>query len=357
MSKNITANSGLITELKKIVKASKNGNFSIELDGSQFLHEEAEVIGLIKEFVGNYRAAEDNKQAHDEIEQRDRLLYAANSATAFLLDIDVESFEVSLFKSMQTIAEAVEIHRVCIWKNYVKDGGMHCALLHDWVSDLRPQINGDFLKEVSYDDTLHGWYATLSQGNCINRRVSEMSPDEQAQLEPQRIQSLFVAPIFLNDTFWGYIGYDDCRKERVFTEHEAMIMRSAGWLIANAITRHDMERDIMEKSELNRIMFDCAPIGLTVFDEDCNIIDCNNAILVQYGISKEYYLKNFYSLSPEYQPDEQSSRKKILDSMKKALAGEIVKMEWMHQTPFGDKIPCEVTMTRIKQGDKYIGLG
>jgi GAF domain-containing protein len=34
-------------------------------------------------------------------------------------------------------------------------------------------------------------------------------------------------PIYLKEQFWGFVGFDDCHNERVFTENEETILRSA----------------------------------------------------------------------------------------------------------------------------------
>jgi signal transduction histidine kinase len=184
----------------------------------------------------------DIKKAYDDIEARDELLLAANKVSAWLLDVNVnvESFEETITQSMRIIGEAVDVHRVCIWKNYEKNGRMHCYLLQEWVSELRPPIS-DYLTDTLF---LPGWYEILSQDKCLTNNVERMSPTEKTQLEPQRIQSLFVTPIFVKDYFWGYVGFDDCLKTRDFTENESMILQSTGRLIGNAFYRHQMECEI-----------------------------------------------------------------------------------------------------------------
>jgi signal transduction histidine kinase len=67
-----------------------------------------------------------------------------------------------------------------------------------------------------------------------------MPPETQAQLSPQGIVSILVVPVFLRDRFWGFVGFDDCYRERIFSENEESILRSGALLIANALLRNDM---------------------------------------------------------------------------------------------------------------------
>jgi len=67
-----------------------------------------------------------------------------------------------------------------------------------------------------------------------------MSPDEQAHLSPQGILSILVVPVFVEDQFWGHIGFDDCHREQIFTEEEESILRSCSLLFTEAMLRNEM---------------------------------------------------------------------------------------------------------------------
>jgi len=71
-----------------------------------------------------------------------------------------------------------------------------------------------------------------------------MSPEAQAHLSPQGILSILLVPIFIHDNFWGFIGFDDCQKERIFTENEKLVLHSAGKIFSNALTKNEMIRNI-----------------------------------------------------------------------------------------------------------------
>ena len=108
--------------------------------------------------------------------------------------------------------------------------------------------------------------------------------------------------------------------------------------------------------ELQRVMFDTAPIGLTIFDSNCIFIESNETVLAMFGVSKEYYTSHFYELSPEFQPDGSKSAERILELMTKALEGETVTVNWTHCTPEGEPIPCEVTLKRARYKGIYVGV-
>jgi len=110
-------------------------------------------------------------------------------------------------------------------------------------------------------------------------------------------------------------------------------------------------------NQYNQAAFNHAPIGVTVFDKDMNVIECNDTILKLLGTSREDYIKNFFKYIPEYQPNGDKSYEKALEISKRVLNGEPMTVEWTHISTDGEVIPFEVTLVRVKEKDKYFGLG
>ncbi|MCL2196862.1 MAG: ATP-binding protein [Treponema sp.] len=114
----------------------------------------------------------------------------------------------------------------------------------------------------------------------------------------------------------------------------------------------------MEKEEkiyqLNSEAIDAAPVGITIFDESMNILECNDNVLDRLEAPKEYYIEKFMELSPEYQPDGEKSSKKAVNIIKRAQEGEIFTFEWTHLTTAGEEVPYEVTATRALFNGKYV---
>ncbi|MDR2923886.1 MAG: response regulator, partial [Treponema sp.] len=178
-----------------------------------------------------------------KLEQRDRLLNTVNRAAAILLQSGIDEFETALLHSMGMMGEAVGIDRVYIWKNHFVNGELCCTQLYEWSEGAEAQQGSEYTVNIPYK-MVGDWEETLSSGKCINSIVRDMSEDEQARLMPQGILSILVVPVFLQERFWGFVGFDDCRQERIFTQNEESILRSGSLLIANALLRNDMLQNI-----------------------------------------------------------------------------------------------------------------
>jgi PAS domain S-box-containing protein len=198
--------------------------------------------------AGALRDITENVQMREELNDREKMLNAVNQAAAFLLNSDIDSFETSLYQSMKILTETLQADRMYIWKNHSVDGRLFCTQLYEWSVDAPSQQGNEFTVDIPYDENMPEWEAKLSVGDCINGLVSEMSSATQAQLYPQGILSILVVPVFIKDQFWGFVGFDDCHAERIFTQEEESILRSGSLLVANTLLRNEMYQNIRDTS-------------------------------------------------------------------------------------------------------------
>jgi len=166
-----------------------------------------------------------------------------------LLQSPIEDYTENLYRCMGMMAEAVGADRVYIWKNYTVNGELYCSQICEWSEKVEPQHGSEYSNAISYSENIPEWEPILSSGGFINGEAQKMSPVSAALLSSRGILSIFVAPVFLMDQFWGFIGFDDCHRVRVFSDDEASILRSAGLLIANSMFKSDMTLKLKEALE------------------------------------------------------------------------------------------------------------
>ncbi|RWU02847.1 diguanylate cyclase [Pseudodesulfovibrio sp. S3] len=56
-------------------------------------------------------------------------------------------------------------------------------------------------------------------------------------LSTQKIKSMLTIPIMVDDEWWGTLGFDDCEREYDWNDVEIALLRTAGYLISNAVLR------------------------------------------------------------------------------------------------------------------------
>jgi PAS domain S-box-containing protein len=192
------------------------------------------------------------RKAEINLERQDRLLSTVNSVASKLISAEQTEFVSAIHDSLATLGRTAGVDRVYIWENHRKDNELYCTQIFEWSEGAEPQQGNKYTTDIKYDESIPTWKDTMLAGKSINNIVREMNRAERDQLEPQGIVSILVLPIYLQNEFWGFIGFDDCRNERVFTATEESILKSAGLLIAVAMMRNEMTtrlRDAAAKME------------------------------------------------------------------------------------------------------------
>jgi len=189
------------------------------------------------------------KKAEQDLERRDRLLSAVNAVASRLISVESEDFSEALWYSLTLLGKSADVERMTVWKNFEKDGDLYCTQEYEWCDGVEMQHGKDYTIDVRYSDTIPTWEGILRSGECVNALVKDLLPVEQAQMERQGIVSMLAAPIFIRNEFWGFIGFDDCTKERVFTEAEENTLESAGKIIASALLREEITKNLVSARE------------------------------------------------------------------------------------------------------------
>ena len=185
-------------------------------------------------------ASAESKRMIDALELQNINLNSLNDVSAILFEPGYDKFEDNLNRSMSLLATTLSADRVRVWKNGSIGGELSCALIHEWAEHPTPEHLSELASGILYSERLPGWEVTLSLGDCINSIVCEMHPSEQLQLRQYGVVSLLVVPIFMQDEYWGFISVDDCRVPHYFSKGQETLLRSAGRMIANAITHNGM---------------------------------------------------------------------------------------------------------------------
>ena len=295
--------------------------------------------------------------AIEEVKRREKMASVLNEVAVKFLSQRQKSYEAMMTEGVRLIADMMNLDRVSVWRNIIKSDGMHVSQIYRWDRESGgTTVNTRIFEDVTYSELAPSWENILADDKTINCPVKTLPPQEAEVMKKFGVVSIFVAPIFISNDFWGFVLFEDRVTERYFEDDLTEIMRSAAFLCSNAVIREDMEQKLSNINKFNREMLDAAPIGFTIIDENMQIIDANNAILELFKCDKKYYADNFFELFPEYQPNGDNSREKIKEVIRRTLDGEKIKTELTHKTPLGEIIPFEATLTRTKYMGNYAAL-
>ena len=182
-------------------------------------------------------------------EYNDSLLRALNASTAFLLNSDVESFEDDLYRAMEAMGEALGVDRISMWRNHANGEKLYCTKVYEWQTGIEKVQKSEYTVSIAYDESDAGWEEAMHNGDAANSIVRYMSEAEQMQFTSKDTLSILTIPVFLQTKFWGFVGFNDCKRERNFTETEETISRSSSLLLANAYQRNEYVQGVISLSK------------------------------------------------------------------------------------------------------------
>ena len=293
------------------------------------------------------------------IEERDMLLQTVNKVAGLLLAAkDSKGVDISIKEGMALISHAIDIDRITIWRAVTVDDSLQYHRDYSWSSNEANQKRS--FPQVIGNVAGSKWIERFYRNECVTGTVSKMQPGEQRYLKAYDVKSVVMIPLFLEDNYWGLFYIDNCIWEREFTKDEVNILRSVSLMMANALQRNTLRRQMREANERTSLMLNTSPLCTQIWSRDLNVIDCNDAGLKLYGFKeKSEYIENFMEkCSPEHQPDGYRSDDKAVHLINIAFEKGHCVFEWMHKMPFEDTlIPCEVTLVRSKYGNDDVVIG
>jgi len=194
------------------------------------------------------------KEQRSEGYQKNRLFHAVNATARILLSaMEDETFEASVLEGMSIVARCLDFDRGYIWRNEVRNGVLHYAMCFEWQNDTGRQLNPVENKAVYPYSDIPGWEAKFLKGECVNGSLDDLSQEEQDRLKPHGMKSVFAVPVYVQETFWGYVSFDDCIQERSLDEDELSVLRSVSLMIVNIIIRNDLTLSLRRTANELRI--------------------------------------------------------------------------------------------------------
>ena len=313
----------------------------------------ARTIMRMRENLRAYNA--ELSSVNSERRRRDQLMYAVNKmAEVLLASADEVNFTDILRDGMELMAGCMNVDRIYIWKNEVREGVLRFYQQCEWVSDRFTDLKPDpAAPSYSFDD-VPDWKEKFSNNECVNGPLVNMPQSTRDILEPFGLKSVLVVPVYLHEYFWGFISFDDRFKERSFTDEEINILRSGSLMLISAMDRNAQAIQIQQAHEQTRQIMDAAPLFYSLFDDDMNNIFCNEEAVKLFDLNnKEEFLTRFWDLSPKYQNDGQLSEEKGSKLIKDTFKEGRYVFEWTNQKLDGTPIPTEITLVRLNYNCKY----
>ncbi len=254
------------------------------------------LLSKVSIFLELYRQKQQIKTQAIEIEQKayeykeinlslkTRLAYENMLSKISGLAVLVKDIEDFLEASLTLLGETTNVSRTYIFKyNHDTDTVDNT---HEWFNQgVMPQkhkLQGLPGNQISF------WLKTLKNGEIINFSDIEVIPDEgiKKMLRDQNILSILVVPIFIETSYYGFIGFDQCLQHREWPDQDITFLLTISRIIASAIERKQAETTIRESEAKFKFIFEAANVGKSITLPE-GVMSVNKSFCDMLGYSPE----------------------------------------------------------------------
>ena len=252
------------------------------------------------------------KNAENQIIYKNEILTAIANVTSNLL---IHKDKNQIFDtSIEQIGKVLNVDRLYYFENDIKTNLI--SQRFEWVSktDLA-EIDNPELQNMQQEEFAEFMQIVLKKKPYINLIKNIPEGNLKNLLVTQNIVSILIIPLFDKDTFLGFIGFDDCKNERIWTDEEISILLTLSNNISSTIIRINNEKAIAESEEKFRLLANNIPasVFLVKYDEARTKVYLNDEIEKLTGYHRDDFMSNKISLLDLYHPEEEEKLRLIIN--------------------------------------------
>lgn len=192
------------------------------------------------------------RKAHEEISSRkDKLLLGISEAMKAL--INTAEGDLGYLEALDILGKSADVDRVYIYehKTGASDGEPFFSLRYEWSSSpVLSQINDERVKRVSYDrfKPLH-FYDYLKVGLTIKTITRYLDEETRKVFLDQDIKSIIIVPIMVDEEYWGFVGFDECHRDRDWSDVEESLLVIMASTLGAVVKRDKFKEELLRKNK------------------------------------------------------------------------------------------------------------
>lgn len=220
---------------------------------------------------------------------KEKLLAAIANATNYLL---VESDIIGgLSKGFDQLGQVLHLNRIYYFENYYdeKGEGFTSQKLEWNSSQSTPQINNPSLQNLPFREI--GFFINKIQFQGIFTAIVNSLPEGNLKdlLQDQDILSILIIPIYVKQEFIGFVGFDDCKKEREWETSEILILQSFATAISGAIEKRMIFKELQENESRYRRLVESQNDMIVRVDNENRFTYVNDTYCLIFGKNARNY--------------------------------------------------------------------
>ena len=208
-------------------------------------------IGNERLLLSIFRNVSDRKANELLLKRKDELLQGIAEATKSL--ISMRDPKIGFPAALKILGRAAHVDRVYIYKHRTieETEEMYVSLLYEWAADdTEAQIENPAFQRLSYSrfESLN-FYGNFSKARTLKFLIKNLPVEEQRVFIDGNIKSIILVPILVEGKYWGFIGFDECAHDRVWTENEESLLITMASSLGAVIRRNIIKEELISKNQ------------------------------------------------------------------------------------------------------------
>jgi signal transduction histidine kinase len=156
------------------------------------------------------------------------------------------SLESSITNVLGILGKATDVDRVYIFQNFQNsDNEDIFSQRYEWTKEnISIQIDNPELQDLSWS-IFSDLRLVMLERKTYSAIVKDITNDFfRETLQSQEIKAVLFVPIYSNDLFWGWVGFDNCQTDDTFTESQQDALLALASTIGNVIAMQKQQAEI-----------------------------------------------------------------------------------------------------------------
>jgi len=220
--------------------------------GKVFVNMSARVINYQgnKATIGTIKDVTHQKKLEETLlNQKNLFKGVADAANILLTEKD---FSLAITNTLKSLGQSSDIDRVYIFKNSIDSvtGEPVMSQKFEWTNGtVSSQIDNSALQNLHYYPMFEDWYPILNSGGTVNSLVKDLNSALRDLLTEQNVRSILLVPIMVKNNFWGFIGFDYCKSDRIWSESVISILQTTAANLGGVIERELAKTELIEAKD------------------------------------------------------------------------------------------------------------
>lgn len=224
--------------------------------------------------------------------------------------------ESSLNDILKILGEHSQVSRIYIFEN--SQDGLTTSNTYEWCNEnITPQI--DELKDLPYEMFPLWKKMLINEGRVFSTDIYNLPEEIVGMLEPQGIKSILVYPMMVSNEYFGFIGFDECIINRVWSDDEIDLLRTISNMIASTFERKIIIKKLKDSELRLSLALSSAKEGIWDWNIKTNELTVNDVWSEMLGYDAGSFIPDVSSWKNRVHPEDLP---KALANLEKHLNGE-----------------------------------